>query len=294
MAPAGTIGCRSHHPAPSVNHWSPLATFGRTRVLTQPCMRRTYLQAAGMAATGVAATGFLALLLPNTLAARGIFESKPLAQDRFAVLAQPVGRTGWKLLVLEQIKRKPLCWRPRADGLVEPTLNSFNFAGICSRYLDSNGYSLRSGGSDLGWRFRLRVMQRGSTLQLQAFNPDQKAPIVVGRAPIPRRQRNGFVRLKLNDDWQLERRAYQGRTLSHLYFANPDPIQLLMARAIRQARGSSMAKLGPSRAPSMPPPIPPSLKTSRGSSLASRLSSVQRGASAGPIPLQVSPYKNQR
>jgi hypothetical protein len=177
---------------------------------------------------------------------------------------------------------------------VEPTLNSFNFAGICSSYLDSNGYSLRSGGSDLGRRFRLRVMQSGSTLQLQAFNPDQKAPVVVGRAPIPSRQRYAFVRLKLNDAWQLERRAYQGRTLSHLYFANPDPIQLLMARAIRQARGSSMAKLGPSRAPSMPPPIPPSPKTSRGSSLASRLSSVQRIASAGPIPLQVIPYKSQR
>ena len=247
-----------------------------------------------MAATGVAATGVLALLLPNTLAARGLFESKPLAQERFAVLAQPVGQTDWKLLVLEQIKRKPLCWRPRADGLVEPTLNSFNFAGICSRYLDSNGYSLRSGGSDLGRRFRLRVMQHGSTLQLQAFNPDQKAPIVVGHAPIPRRQLNGFVRLKLNDDWELERRAYQGRTLSHLYFANPVPIQLLMARAIRQARGSSMAKLGPTRAPSMPPPIPPSPMTSRGSSLASRLSSVQRIASAGPIPLQVIPYKSQR
>jgi hypothetical protein len=247
-----------------------------------------------MAANGVAMTAALALLLPNTVAARGLFESKPLPQERFAVLAQPVGRTGWKLLVLEQIKRKPLCWRPRADGLVEPTLNSFNFAGICSRYLDSNGYSLRSGGSDLGRRFRLRVMQSGSTLQLQAFNPDKKAPVVVGRALIPSRQRYAFVRLKLNDAWQLERRAYQGRTLSHLYFANPDPIQLLMARAIRQARGSSMAKLGPSRAPSMPPPIRPSPKTSRGSSLASRFSSVQRVASAGPIPLQVIPYKSQR
>ena len=247
-----------------------------------------------MTATGVVATGVLALLLPNTLAARGIFESRPLPQERFAVLAQPVGQTSWKLLVLEQIKRKPLCWRPRADGLIEPTLNRFNFAGICSRYLDSNGYSLRSGGSDLGRRFRLRLMQRGSTLQLQAFNPDQTAPIVVGRAPIPSRQRNGFVRLKLNDDWQLERRVYQGRTLSHLYFSNPDPIQLLMARAIRQARGSSMAKLGPSRAPSMPPPIAPTPKTSRGSSLASRLSSIQRVASAGPIPLQVIPYSSRR
>jgi hypothetical protein len=247
-----------------------------------------------MAATGVAATGALALLLPNTLAARGIFESKPLPQERFAVLAQPVGQAGWKLLVLEQIKRKPLCWTPRADGLVEPTLNSFNFAGICSRYLDSNGYSLRSGGSDLGTRFRLRLIQSGSTLQLQAFNPDQKAPIVVGGAPVPSRQRNGFVHLKLNDDWQLERRAYQGRTLSHVYFSNPDPIQLLMARAIRQARGSSMAKLGPASAPSMPPPIPPTPKTSRGGYLASRRSSDQRVASAGPIPLQVIPYSNRR
>ena len=149
-----------------------------------------------MAATRVTAIGVLALLWPNALAARAIFESKPVSQERFAVLAQPVGQSSWKLLVLEQIKRKPLCWTPRADGLVEPTLNSFNFAGICSRYLDSNGYSLRSGGSDLGTRFRLRLMQRGSTLQLQAFKPNQKVPIVVGHAPIPSRQRNGFVRLK--------------------------------------------------------------------------------------------------
>ena len=253
-------------------------------------MRRTYPQVAGMAATGVTAIGVLALLWPNALAARAIFESKPVPQERFAVLAQPIGQSSWKLLVLEQIKRKPLCWTPRADGLVEPTLNSFNFAGICSRYLDSNGYSLRSGGSDLGTRFRLRLMQRGSTLQLQAFKPNQKVPIVVGHAPIPSRQRNGFVRLKLNDDWQLERRAYQGRTLSHLYFSNPDPVQLLMARAIREARGSSMAKLGPSEAPSMPPPIP---NTSRSSYLASRRSSGQRVASTGPIPLQVIPYSGR-
>jgi hypothetical protein len=255
-------------------------------------MRRTYPQAKGLAVTGVAATGVLALLLPSALAARGIFESKPLPQERFAVLAQPVGQDSWKLLVLEQIKRKPLCWTPRADGLVEPTLNSFNFSGICSRYLDSNGYSIRSGGSDLGTRFRLRLMQQGSTLQLQAFNPDQKAPILVGHAPIPQRHRNGFVRLELNNDWRLERRAYQGRTLSHIYFANPDPVQLLLAKAIHQSRGSSLARLGPPRAPSMPPPLP---TTSLGSSFfSSRRSNGQRVASAGPIPLQVIPYRSRR
>ena len=48
--------------------------------------------------------------------------------------------------MLEQIKAQPRCWKARQDGLVEPRLNRFNFSGICKRYLDSNGYSLRSGG----------------------------------------------------------------------------------------------------------------------------------------------------
>ncbi len=255
-------------------------------------MRRTYPQAVSLAVTGFAATGVLAVLLPSALAAGGIFESKLLAQERFAVLAQPVGQNSWKLLVLEQIKRKPLCWTPRADGLVEPTLNSFNFAGICSRYLDSNGYSIRSGGSDLGTQFRLRLISKGSTLQLQAFNPDQKEPIVVGHAPIPQRQRNGFVRLELNDDWRLERRAYQGRTLSHIYFANPDPVRLLLAKAIHQNRGSSLLRSAPPRPPSMPPPIPKTF--ARGIAFATLSRNGKRLASAGPIPLQVIPYNSRR
>ena len=126
-------------------------------------MWRTYRRA-----VGVSAVGALSLLLPAGLAARGVFDSKPLRQERFAVLAQPVGRSDWKLLVLEQIKQRPLCWTARADGLMDPTLNTFNFAGICSRYLDSNGYSLRSGGEDLGTRYRLSLRQKGSTLELQA------------------------------------------------------------------------------------------------------------------------------
>ena len=71
------------------------------------------------------------------LAAAGLFDSQPLNGNRFAVLAQPVGEDRWKLLVLEQVKARPFCWREREDGLVTPSLNSFDFSGICSRYLDS-------------------------------------------------------------------------------------------------------------------------------------------------------------
>ncbi len=96
--------------------------------------------------------------------ARGLFDSKALQQNRFALLAQPVGQSKWKLLVLEQIKQRPRCWTPRADGQLDPTLNTFNFGGICSSYLDSNSYSLRSGGEDLGSRFRLSLRQRENSL----------------------------------------------------------------------------------------------------------------------------------
>ena len=230
-------------------------------------MGRTYLRSLILAAVVVSAAG----LLPAAQSARGLFDSKALQQNRFAVLAQPVGQRNWKLLVLEQIKQRPRCWTPRADGLVDPTLNTFNFAGICSRYLDSNGYSLRSGGEDLGSRFRLSLRQRGNSLQLQALNPRQGAPIVVGRATIPRRDRNGFVQIQLDPAWRLERRVYKGRTLSHVYFAHPDPVNRLLAQAERGS-DSGFSRLGAPTAPTAP-------------------SINQRIASGEPIRLEVIPYR---
>lgn len=230
-------------------------------------MRRTYLRSLSMAAV----IGCTAVVMPAAQSARGLFDSKAVQQNRFAVLAQPVGASNWKLLVLEQIKQRPRCWTPRADGLVDPTLNTFNFAGICSRYLDSNGYSFRSGGEDLGSRFRLSLRQRGNSLQLQVLNPRQGAPIVVGRATIPRRDRDGFVEIQLDPAWRLERRIYQGRTLSHIYFAHPDPVNLLLARAER-GTDRGLHRLGAPTAPAAP-----------------RFN--QRLASGQPIRLEVIPYR---
>lgn len=230
-------------------------------------MRRTYLRSLSMAAV----IGCTAVVMPAAQSARGLFDSKAVQQNRFAVLAQPVGASNWKLLVLEQIKQRPRCWTARADGLVDPTLNTFNFAGICSRYLDSNGYSFRSGGEDLGGRFRLSLRQRGNSLQLQVLNPRQGAPIVVGRATIPRRDRDGFVEIQLDPAWRLERRIYQGRTLSHIYFAHPDPVNLLLARAER-GTDRGLHRLGAPTAP-----------------IAPRIN--QRLASGQPIRLEVIPYR---
>ena len=178
---------------------------------------------------------------------RSLFDSKPLKQDQFAILARAVGRDGWKLLVLEQIKARPLCWKDQADGLVEPSLNSFDFTGICSRYLDSNGYSLRTAGEDTKKSVRLRLRQGRNGLELHALDPNRNTAVVVATARQARRNKNAFVKLKLEPGWQLERRAYQGRTLSHVYFANSDSLNQLIAKASkrpsRSVRMSTVAAL---------------------------------------------------
>ena len=192
-------------------------------------MQRSYLPWAGLA--------LLSAGLVGSQAAAGVFQSQPLEQERLAVLGQPVGSQGWKLLVWEQLKPAPKCWEERRDGLIDPALNRFNFSGICSRYLDSNGYSLRVGDDDVSPRYRLRLESQGNTLVLLAMSGSHPTELVVGRGAIPLRDRSGFVALKLEPGWQLERRMYGERSLSHVYFANPQPLDGLIAQAERnQAR----------------------------------------------------------
>ena len=206
-------------------------------------MQRSYLPWAGLA--------LLSAGLVGSQAAAGVFQSQPLEQERLDVLGQPVGSQGWKLLVLEQLKPAPKCWEERRDGLIDPALNRFNFSGICSRYLDSNGYSLRVGDDDVSPRYRLRLESQGNTLVLLAMSGSHPTELVVGRGAIPLRDRSGFVALKLEPGWQLERRMYGKRSLSHVYFANPQPLDGLIAQAERnQARpvatyGSTRTGNGP-------------------------------------------------
>ncbi|MCS5697730.1 DUF3747 domain-containing protein [Cyanobium sp. FGCU-52] len=208
-------------------------------------MKRTYLALAGLSLAVSAAPA----LGPSLVRAAGLFQAQPVDASRFAVLAKPVGSGDWSLLVLEQLRSAPLCWQPRADGLVDPSLNRFDYTGICARYLDSNGYSLRVGDQDLGASHRLRVQQVGSTLQLQALAPDQGTVLVVGRAPVPLRDRDGFVALQLEPGWELQRRSYGSQTLNHLYFASATPLTDL------QAMSTPAGLVAPP-----PPGAPPSLE----------------------------------
>jgi hypothetical protein len=166
-------------------------------------MQRTYLALAGLALAGAG----LPLVQPGLAMAAGLFQSTDVDAERFAVLAKPVGDSDWTLLVLEQLAAQPSCWQARPDGLVDPTLNRFDYTGICNRYLDSNGYSLRVADQDLGTTYSLRLQQVGSRLELQAISSNSSDILLVGRADIPLRDRDGFVALKLEPGWDLKRRT---------------------------------------------------------------------------------------
>jgi hypothetical protein len=234
-------------------------------------MQRTYLPWLGLT---VLAAGASVSLLPQGLAGN-LFTSQPLDRSRFAVLAKPVGRSDWNLLVLEQLAPRPRCWESRADGLVDPALNRFDYTGICSRYLDSNGYSLRVGENDLGGSYRLRLQQQGTSLQLLAMNPNEPTELVVGKGRVSRRDRDGFVALQLEPGWELQRRLYGQQALSHVYFANATPLARLLA-STAQAAGSA-----PAGASGSPSPAHASLPAAQGG----------RSVGAGPIALQVIPFR---
>ena len=217
-------------------------------------MQRTYLPWLGLTAL---AAGASVSLLPQVRAG-DLFSSQPLDNSRFAVLAKPVGRSDWNLLVLEQLAPLPRCWDSRADGLVDPALNRFDYTGICSRYLDSNGYSLRVGQNDLGGSYRLRLQQQGTSLQLLAMNPNEATELVVGKGRVSRRDRDGFVALQLEPGWTLQRRLYGQQALSHVYFANATPLARLLA-STAQAAGSATGG-----APGSPSPAHASLPNPQG------------------------------
>ena len=234
-------------------------------------MQRTYLPWLGLT---VLAAGASVSLLPQGLAGN-LFTSQPLDRSRFAVLAKPVGRSDWNLLVLEQLAPRPRCWESRADGLVDPALNRFDYTGICSRYLDSNGYSLRVGENDLGGSYRLRLQQQGTSLQLLAMNPNESTDLLVGKGRLSRRDRDGFVALQLEPGWELQRRLFGQQALSHVYFANATPLARLLASSA-QVAGSPVGGASSSLSPgygSLPGP------------------QGGRSGGDGPIALQVIPFR---
>jgi Protein of unknown function (DUF3747) len=149
------------------------------------------------------------------------FDTKEVNTENFVVLSTPVnGNNQHQLLILEQLSNKRPCWAEGSTpGTVDPLLLKFDFTGICSRSVDSNGYSIRMGTQDLGLDYLLRIVPRDGKLILVGSNrvsrqvPDIEVGSTSGVS-------DGFDKITLNPGWRLTRRTYLGKSLGHIYITS--------------------------------------------------------------------------
>lgn len=170
--------------------------------------------------SALAALGLMGPLpLVSSAAAQALFDAAEVESQRFVLVAAPIGSgTKAQLNIYEQLRPTRPCFAVQ-DGqpsVVNPLLSTFDFTGICSRFIDTNGYSLRVGGSDLATVYRLMV-QRSQDDNLLLAVPTRAGAgpeMVVART---RGQGPGFLRFELEPSWRLMRRQFRGRNLGHLY-----------------------------------------------------------------------------
>lgn len=204
-------------------------------------VRMTALAAATAVSLGVAST-----ILPSLAAT---FGQREVEQNRFIAVAAPVGTQSHQLLIIEQVSDSRACWSEAGSNpaLVEPLLLNFDFTGICSRSTDSNGYSIRMAGEDLGLRYSLRVVNRQGDLVLIGAPGSRSQPeIEIGRA---NGTASGFTKLNLSPGWRFTKRTYADRTLGHVYLTSDSSVP------VGQPTPTPTPSPGPSPAPS-PSPTP--------------------------------------
>ncbi|MBM5795717.1 MAG: DUF3747 domain-containing protein, partial [Cyanobacteria bacterium M_surface_7_m2_037] len=105
--------------------------------------------------------GALALLAPEPAASKALFEAVEVDQSKFVIVSAPIGDgSRAQLNIYEQRSEARPCYAVQGSNpsVVDPLLSSFDFTGICNRFIDGNGYSLRIGDSDLGTVYRLSVV----------------------------------------------------------------------------------------------------------------------------------------
>ena len=163
-----------------------------------------------------------AALWPQAATAQSMFAAAELDPQRFVLVASPIGSSGrYQLNIYEQVNGRKPCFAIGAGkpAAVNPLLATFDFTGICSRYIDANGYSVRVGPSDLAGTYRLLVRSEAGDTLLIALptKPGAGPEMVVARAGGPA---SGFHKLDLEPGWRLMRRQFRGRNLGHVYLFN--------------------------------------------------------------------------
>ncbi|HIK25648.1 MAG TPA: DUF3747 domain-containing protein [Thermosynechococcus sp. M46_R2017_013] len=162
---------------------------------------------------------YLGAIAPRPAQAN-MFTQTEVDQSRYVVMAMPLARGGYRLLVVEQIKDTRPCWSESGSNpvVIDPLLTTFDFTGICGRATDSNGYSIRVAQQDLGLQYNLRIERGDGELLLVGSSNRGGQRMIIGRTH--GLQEGQFLKFHLEPTWRLTRRTYEGNVLGHVYFSN--------------------------------------------------------------------------
>jgi N-acetylmuramoyl-L-alanine amidase len=182
-----------------------------------------------------------------------IFGQTEVDQSKFVAIAVPRASGYYTLLVLEQRSDKKPCWRESGSSptRVEPLLLNFNFTGICGRSTDSNGYSIRAAGQDLGMSYQLSLQkQKNDVLLLGVPAGSGKGKVMeLGRT---NGVRSGFLKIELKSGWRFTKRVYSGKTLGHVYFSRDTAPTYQVASRPEQKTSAKKVVYNPDPPPASP------------------------------------------
>ncbi|MGF1523753.1 MAG: DUF3747 domain-containing protein [Leptolyngbyaceae cyanobacterium] len=157
------------------------------------------------------------------------FTSQEVDQSRFLTVVQRTTSRflPYKLYLVRQISDERPCYQVSgADpGEVNPLWTTFDFSGICGRSSDSNGYSIRVNGEDLGAGYKLDIRESGDELLLIGTGRD--GTLTIGRTGGI--SDTGFTAIDLEPGWRITQRVFQGGTLGHYYFTSDATLAELLS-----------------------------------------------------------------
>jgi len=169
----------------------------------------------------LAITSFILTNLSLASAVKAVpFSEKELDPNSIIAIARPYGEGKYDLLVIEQLPRRRQCWQENGSNpiVVDPLLSQFDFTDSCLRSTDSNGYSLRVNGEDLGLDYLFRIVERDGEIWLVGTSRRDKTlpEMVVGRTY---GIKAGLLKIILTPQWRITQRRYNNTLLSHFYFS---------------------------------------------------------------------------
>ncbi|MDB9525980.1 DUF3747 domain-containing protein [Oscillatoria sp. CS-180] len=166
----------------------------------------------------VAAAATIGVLGSAITASSTEFDALEVDQDSFLSVAIPGGRfIPYQLWLIRERQPGAECFAVTGSdpGVVTPLWRE-NTSG-CAPTSDSNGYSIRVGGEELGSAYALAVKESDGELVLLG-QPLRGSSFVIGRTGGI--SENGYTEIKLAPGWRITQRTYEGTPLGHFYYTN--------------------------------------------------------------------------